>query len=105
MFEHPQSIAVTRAIFSASTAALMIPTWSCRLWRYKLHKVSNIAISRREFGRTKKVHDTARVTPLVVIPSYKLHKVVIESDTSLGVKDRRVGVSIQVRGNDVILGV
>jgi len=53
----------------------------------------------------QKVQNTAGVTPLVVVPGHKLNKVVVESDTSLAIDDGRVRVSIQVTGDEIVLGV
>lgn len=35
----------------------------------------------------KKVKNTARVTPLVIVPGDKLNEVLVERDTGLGIKD------------------
>ena len=53
----------------------------------------------------EEVQDTARVAPLVVVPGYKLDKVVVEGDTGLGIEDGRRSVTDQVSGDDLILGV
>lgn len=53
----------------------------------------------------KEVEDTARVTPLVVVPADKLDEVVVERDTSLGIEDGGVGVAVQVSGDNVVLSV
>lgn len=56
-------------------------------------------------GRTKEVEDTAGVAPLVVIPRDELDKVLVERDTGLGVENGAVWVTIQVGGDDLVLGV
>jgi hypothetical protein len=53
----------------------------------------------------QEVEDTAGVTPLVVVPGDELDEVVVEGDTSLGVKDGGVGVAVQVAGDNLVLGV
>jgi hypothetical protein len=53
----------------------------------------------------KEVKNTARVTPLVIVPGDKLDEVLVERDTSLGIKDRGVCVTVQVTGDDFILGI
>ena len=45
------------------------------------------------------------VTPLVVVPADKLDEVGVELDTGLGVEDGRVGVAVQVAGDDLVLSV
>lgn len=44
----------------------------------------------------QQVQDTVRVTVLVVVPRDELDKVVVQADTSLGVKDGRVGVTNEI---------
>jgi hypothetical protein len=51
------------------------------------------------------VEHTTAVTPLVVVPADKLNKLVVESNTCLGVEDRRVGVAVEVAGDDLVLSV
>lgn len=53
----------------------------------------------------QKVKDTSGVAPLVVVPADELDEVVVERDTGLGVEDRAVGVAVQVRGDNIVLGV
>ena len=53
----------------------------------------------------QKVEDTARVTPLVVVPGNELDEVVVKRDTSLGIEDGGVSVTVQVGGDNIILGV
>ena len=54
---------------------------------------------------TKKVNDTARVAPLVVIPRHKLDEVVVERNAGLSIEDGGVGVTIQIGGDDVVFRV
>ena len=53
----------------------------------------------------KEVEDTARVTPLVVVPADNLDEVVVERDTSLGIEDGGVGVTVQVGRDNIVLSV
>lgn len=53
----------------------------------------------------QEVEDTARVAPLVVVPADKLDEVGVEGDTSLCVEDGGVDVTIEVSGDNVVLGV
>jgi len=54
---------------------------------------------------TQKINDAARVTPLIVVPRYKLDKVLVERDTGLRIEDGGMWVTIQVRRYNVILRV
>ena len=54
---------------------------------------------------TDEVNNTAGVTPLVVVPGDKLDEVGVQGDTSLGIEDGGVVVTVQVRGDNVVLGV
>lgn len=51
------------------------------------------------------IDDTGRVAVLVVVPRDKLDELVIQWDTSLGIKDAGVGITDEVRRDDVILSV
>jgi hypothetical protein len=51
------------------------------------------------------VDDALGVSPLVVVPGNKLDEVVVQGDTSLGVKDGRVVVTNKVGGHNVVLGI
>jgi hypothetical protein len=53
----------------------------------------------------KEVENTARVTPLVVVPRDELDEVLVEGDTGLCVEDGGVGVAVHVRGDDLVLSV
>jgi hypothetical protein len=53
----------------------------------------------------EEVENTAGVTPLVIIPGDELDEVVVKGDTSLGIEDGGVGVSVHVSGDNVILSV
>lgn len=53
----------------------------------------------------QEVQDTSAVAPLVVVPADELDEVLVEGDTGLGVEDGGVGVAVQIRGDDVVLGV
>ena len=52
-----------------------------------------------------KVHHAVAVAPLVVVPRHKLHKVIREGDTRLGIEDRRARVADKVGRYDVFVGV
>lgn len=62
-------------------------------------------IRRLEDRRTDEVNNTARVTPLVVVPADELDEVGVKGDTSLGIEDGAVGVAVQVAGDNLVLGV
>ena len=51
------------------------------------------------------VADTARVTPLVVVPGDELDKVGVKLDTGVGVEDGGVGVANEIGRYDSIIGV
>merc|ERR1719253_1396180 len=51
------------------------------------------------------VNNTARVSPLVVIPSNKLDEVGVEHDTCTGIKDRRSAVGLEVSGHKRLVTV
>jgi hypothetical protein len=53
----------------------------------------------------KEIKNTARVTPFVVVPGDEFDEVLVEGDTGLGIKDRRVCVTIQVSRDDFVLGI
>ena len=58
------------------------------------------------FGNVgQEVKDTSAISPFVIVPADQLDEVVVEGDTSLGIEDRRVGVAVQVRGDDIVLSV
>jgi hypothetical protein len=54
---------------------------------------------------TEEIQDTARVAPLVVVPGDKLDEMVVESNACLSIKDGGVRVTVEISGNDFILGV
>ena len=54
---------------------------------------------------TQEVQDTAGVAPLIVIPCNELDEVLVEGDTGGGIENAGVIVTIQVSGNERILGV
>jgi hypothetical protein len=51
------------------------------------------------------VHHPVAVTVLIVIPGNERHKVVIESNASPGIKGGRVGVAVEVAGDNLVLSV
>jgi len=51
------------------------------------------------------VNNTVAVAPLVVVPGDKLDEVLVQSDSSLGVKDARPAVTSEVGGNQILLCV
>jgi len=53
----------------------------------------------------KKINDSARIAPLVVVPGDQLDKVGVQRDTGLGVKDARVGVANEIGGNNFVFGI
>ena len=53
----------------------------------------------------EKIEDTARVTPLVVVPRNQLDEVLVEGDTGLGIEDGGVVVTVQIGGDDFVLSV
>lgn len=62
-----------------------------------------VAINLGDVG--DEVEDTAGVAPLVVVPGDQLDEVLVQGDTGLGIEDGRVGVAVQVGGDNVILSV
>jgi hypothetical protein len=53
----------------------------------------------------EEIEDTAGVAPLIVIPRYELHEVVVEGDTCLGVEDGAMWVTIQITGDEVVFAI
>jgi len=51
------------------------------------------------------IEDTARVTPLVIVPRDELDELVIQGDTRLSIEDGGVVVSVQVGRDNLVLGV
>ena len=51
------------------------------------------------------IQQLVAVTPLVVVPGNQLHKVIVQHDAGLGVKDGGVRIGVEVGGNDVLIGV
>merc|ERR1712151_1446880 len=51
------------------------------------------------------VHNTAGVAPLVVVPSDKLHKGVIQHDARLGIEGAGDGASLEVCGHESLIAV
>lgn len=51
------------------------------------------------------VHHPVAVAKFVVIPGNELHKVVIEGNASPSIEGRGVGVTVEVAGDDLVLGV
>jgi hypothetical protein len=45
------------------------------------------------------------VTPLVVVPGDKLDEVGVKGDTSLGIEDGGVVVTVKIGGDDLVLSV
>ena len=54
---------------------------------------------------TKEVNDTAGVAPLFVIPGHELDEVGVQGDTGTCIEDGRVGVAVQVSGDDLVFSV
>lgn len=54
---------------------------------------------------TDQVNNTAGVTPLVVVPGDQLDEVGVQSNTGLGIEDGGAGVTVQVTGDNLVLGV
>lgn len=53
----------------------------------------------------EKIKNTARVTPLVIVPGDKLDEVLVEGDTGLGIEDRGVVITVHVGGDDIIFSI
>merc|ERR1711866_13819 len=51
------------------------------------------------------VHNTAGVAPLIVVPSDKLHKGVIQHDAGLGIEGAGDGASLEVCGHESLIAV
>ena len=56
-------------------------------------------------NKDKQVTNTARVAPLVVVPSDELDEVVVERDSGLGIEDGRVGVTDEIGRHNIIFSV
>lgn len=52
-----------------------------------------------------KVHDPVAVEKFIVIPGNQLGPVVIKSNTSSRIKGRRVGITVKVTGDNLVLSV
>lgn len=92
---------------------------SCFLLAIHLGDVGYTSVSRNSFpslvffffkasnecGLTDEVNDTAGVTPLVVVPGDELDEVRVEGDTGLGIEDGGVVVTVEVGGDNLVLGV
>jgi hypothetical protein len=57
-----------------------------------MRALRRLGIDLRNVGQ--KVENTARVTPLVIVPGDKLDEVVVERDTSIGIEDGGAGVAV-----------
>lgn len=82
--------------------------WSTLIFHTNLHGadgLANLLGGVNLGGVDDEVQDTAGVSPLVVVPGDQLDEVVVEGDTGLGVEDGRGGVTVQVGGDNVVLGV
>jgi hypothetical protein len=53
----------------------------------------------------RKVEYSPELAYLIVVPRDKLDEVVVEGDTCLGIENGRTGVTVQVRGDNLVLGV
>jgi hypothetical protein len=53
----------------------------------------------------QEVANAPRVTPLVVVPRDQLDEVLVQLDTSLGIKDRRSIVADEIGGDDLLVSV
>ena len=81
------------------STSLRAPTLTTRLQ----FRQSVGAVSLGDVGQ--EVKDTSAVAPLVAVPADQLDEVVVQGDTGLGIEDGRVGVAVQVRGDDIVLRV
>lgn len=54
---------------------------------------------------TKEIQNTTRVAPFIIVPGNQLDEMVVQSNTGLGIKDGRMVVTIQIAGNQLILGI
>lgn len=82
--------------------------WSTLNFHTNLHGaegLANLLGAVNLGGVDDEVQDTAGVSPLVVVPGDQLDEVVVKGDTGLGVEDGRGGVTVQVRGDNVVLSV
>ena len=52
-----------------------------------------------------KIAYTTRVTPFVIVPSDELHEVLVQLDSSIGIKDGRSSVTDEIGRNDAVLSV
>merc|ERR1719203_976097 len=51
------------------------------------------------------IDDTARVSPLVIVPGNKLDKVGVKHDTGTGIKDGRAAIRLEISGNKGLITV
>lgn len=54
---------------------------------------------------TDQVNNTAGVAPLVVVPGDQLDEVGVQSNTGLGIEDGGASVTVEVSGDNLVLGV
>uniref|UniRef100_A0A1L8E9Y9 Putative secreted protein n=1 Tax=Haematobia irritans TaxID=7368 RepID=A0A1L8E9Y9_HAEIR len=64
--------------------------------------VENLILGLHVFDQ---VNDTVGITEFVVVPRDQLDKLIVEGDTSLGIKDRGVGVANKIGGDNFFIGV
>jgi len=64
-----------------------------------------VRITRNCFNVGQEVEDATGVAPLVVVPGNELDEVLVERDTGLRIEDGRVVITVQVRRDNVVLGV
>jgi hypothetical protein len=57
------------------------------------------------FTPWRPVHHPVAVAIFIVIPGNELYKVVIESNASPSIKGGRVGVAVEVAGDNLVLSV
>jgi len=53
----------------------------------------------------KKVNNTVAVTPLVIVPGNELDEGLVKSDTSLGIEDRGLALTAEIRGYNELVSV
>jgi hypothetical protein len=66
-----------------------------------LHLCGSILLS----DDADEIEDTARVSPLVIVPGNELDELVVQGDTGLSIEDGGVVVSVQVGRDNLVLGV
>lgn len=69
----------------------------------RTHLLSSLGVLSSDVD--EEIDDTARVTPLVIVPGDELQEVLVQLDTGVGIEDGGVGVAGEIGGDDGVFGV